>query len=249
MTPDYHKTSIQIDRRVLIGFMTVMFVMNAVILFIPWKEIMAGKNDFPVFYSNATMVREGRAASLYDFTEENSFVRRVSDVTRPPNNHLPYELLLFVPLTYLRFDTAHVLWTILSLGMLGGTAFLLRSFYDGPSGLSILLLTILGFFPVWYCLLQGQDSILLLFLFALSFWLWRRGNDDAAGFVIALGLFRPRARCAVRFDYATRWKVEVHSWFCARSHHRGASVRVRGRLEWNGRLCPYSVISGHTAVG
>ena len=192
MTPDYHKTSIQIDRRVLIGFMTVMFVMNAVILFIPWKEIMAGKNDFPVFYSNATMVREGRAASLYDFTEENSFVRRVSDVTRPPNNHLPYELLLFVPLTYLRFDTAHVLWTILSLGMLGGTAFLLRSFYDGPSGLSILLLTILGFFPVWYCLLQGQDSILLLFLFALSFWLWRRGNDDAAGFVIALGLFRPQ---------------------------------------------------------
>jgi hypothetical protein len=172
--------------------MLVMSVMNAALLFIPWKEIMAGKNDFPVFYSNATMVREGRAAGLYDFTEENSFVRRVSDVTRPPNNHLPYELLLFVPLSYLRFDTAYVLWAILSLGMLVGTTILLRSFYDRPSGILIVLLTILGFFPVWYCLLQGQDSILLLFLFALSFWFWRRGNDDTAGFVIALGLFRPQ---------------------------------------------------------
>ena len=56
----------------------------------------------------------------------------------------------------------------------------------------LTLLTILAFFPVWYCLLQGQDSILLLLLFALSFWLWRRGQDEAAGFVLALGLFRPQ---------------------------------------------------------
>ena len=208
MTPDTEKTSIQIDRRVLIGFMAVMFVMNAVLLFIPWKEIMAGKNDFPVFYSNATMVREGRADGLYDFNAENDFVRRVSDVTRPPNNHLPYELLLFVPLTYLSFDKAYILWTILSLGMLGGTAILLRSFHEGPSRLSIVLLTILGFFPVWYCLLQGQDSILLLFLFALSFSLWRRGNDDAAGFVIAMGLFRPQlvAPFVLIMLIARKWK-------------------------------------------
>jgi hypothetical protein len=84
VTSDYYKTSIQIDRRVLIGFMAVMSVMNAVLLFIPWNEIMAGKNDFPVFYSNATMVREGHAAGLYDFDAENDFVHRVSDVARPP---------------------------------------------------------------------------------------------------------------------------------------------------------------------
>jgi hypothetical protein len=192
VTPDTEKTSIHIDRRVLIGFMAVMFVMNAVLLFIPWNEIMTGKNDFPVFYSNATMVREGHAAGLYDFDAENDFVRRVSDVSRPPNNHLPYELLLFVPLTYLPFGMAYVLWTILGLAMLGGTAVLMRDFCPGPSGLPLGFLTVLGFFPVWYCLLQGQDSILLLFVFALSFWLWRRGNGDAAGFVIALGLFRPQ---------------------------------------------------------
>jgi hypothetical protein len=192
VTPDTEKTSIQIDRRVLISFMAVMFAMNAVLLFIPWNEIMAGKNDFPVFYSNATMVREGHAAGLYDFDAENGFVRRVSDITRPPNNHLPYELLLFVPLTYLPFGMAYIVWTILSLAMLGGTAILMRSFCSGPSGLFLGCLTVLGFFPIWYCLLQGQDSILLLFVFVLAFWLWRGGRDDAAGFVIALGLFRPQ---------------------------------------------------------
>jgi hypothetical protein len=40
--------------------------------------------------------------------------------------------------------------------------------------------------------LQGQDSILQLFLFALSFWLWKRGREDAAGFALAMGLFRPQ---------------------------------------------------------
>jgi hypothetical protein len=50
----------------------------------------------------------------------------------------------------------------------------------------------LAFYPEWFCLLQGQDSILLLSLFALSFWVWRRGRDDIAGFVLALGLFRPQ---------------------------------------------------------
>ncbi len=91
----------KIDRRVVTGFMAIMLAMNAVMLFIPWKQIMTGRNDFPIFYSNAQMVREGQALRLYDFDAENSFVHRVTDVPRPPNNHLPYELLLFVPFTYL----------------------------------------------------------------------------------------------------------------------------------------------------
>jgi len=120
---------------------------------------------------------------IYDFEAENRFVARVSDVTRPPNIHLPYEILIFLPFTYFRFSTAHIQWTLLSLGMLVGVALLMRSLRPGRSGFSPTFLTILAFFPVWYCLLQGQDSILIMFLFALSFWFWRRlrcsGNHPA----------------------------------------------------------------------
>jgi hypothetical protein len=195
-TPKKHPknmmTQIHIDRRVLLGFLILMSAMNAVVLLIPWKEIMAGKNDFAVFYSSAAMVHERQASRLYDWDSENRFIHRVSDVTRPPLNHLPYELLIFVPFTYLQFGAAYVLWTLLSVVMLAGVALLMRNLRPGASTFCLTFLTILAFFPVWFCLLQGQDSIVLLFLFALSFWLWRRGQDDVAGFVLALGMFRPQ---------------------------------------------------------
>jgi hypothetical protein len=185
-------TRMHIDRGVVCGFMTLMLVMNAVVLAVFWKEIMAGKNDFPVFYANAEMVREGQASHLYDLDAENSFVLRVSSVPRPPNIHFPYENLIFLPFAYFRFGVAFVLWSLFSMGMLVGVALLMRDLRPGGSSLPLTLLMVLAFFPVWDCLLQGQDSILLLFLFALSFWLWRRGQEDVAGFVLALGLFRPQ---------------------------------------------------------
>jgi hypothetical protein len=183
---------IRIDRRVLYSFMLIMTVMNAVIFFLPWKEIMAGKNDFPPLYASAQMVREGQASRIYDLEAENSYIHRTSDVKRPPNNHLPYENLIFIPFTYLRFQPAHICWTLLSVAMLAFVALMMRDLWPDTASFGLTLLTILAFFPVWYCLLQGQDSVLLLLLFALSFWLYRRERDDLAGFVLALGLFRPQ---------------------------------------------------------
>lgn len=170
----------------------MMFVVNALMLFVARTTVTAGANDFPIFYSNAQMVSEGRAAGLYDYDAENRFIHRVSKVMRPPNNHLPYELLLFVPLTYLPFGTACIVWVVLGFGMLTGVAFFMKDMQGNGPGFILAFLVILAFFPIWYCLLQGQDSILLLFLFAASFWLWRRGHDGLAGFVLALGLFRPQ---------------------------------------------------------
>lgn len=185
-------SQIHIDRRVLYSFMFVMTIMNAAVFLISWKEIMAGKNDFPPFYASAQMVREGQASHLYDLEAENIFVHRVSPVTRPPNNHLPYEILIFLPFTYLQFGTAYVLWTLLNAGLVAGIVVLMRGVRPRTERFPASFLAVLAFFPVWYCLFQGQDSILLAFLFALSFWLWRREQDCAAGFVLALGLFRPQ---------------------------------------------------------
>lgn len=185
-------SQLHIDRRVLRNLLVGMFIINAVVLAVSWNEIMAGKNDFPPLYASAQMVREGQAARIYDLEAENSYVRRTSDVTRPPNNHLPYENLIFVPFTYLQFPQAHISWTLLSIAMLVLVALMVCEFRADTASFGLTLLTILAFFPVWYCLLQGQDSILLLLLFTLSFWSYRRGRHDLAGFVLALGLFRPQ---------------------------------------------------------
>ena len=169
-----------------------MLCTNAVVFFLLWKDIRAGRNDFPIFYSNAQMVREGQASQLYNYDAENSFVRRVSDVPRVRLNHVPYELLFFIPFTYVRFVPAFVAWTLLCLAMLGGVILLMGNLRTNRSSFVFRFLTVLAFFPASYCLITGQDSILLLSIFALSFWFLKRGNDDAGGFVLALGLFRPQ---------------------------------------------------------
>ena len=178
------------NRRIVIGFLATMLCFNAAVVLIAAKAHHDGRNDFPIFYSNAQMVREGRASGLYDFDAENSFMHRVVGADRPPNNHLPYELLLFLPLTYLQFRAASLVWALLNLAMLVCVALMIRNLYGGR--LSLMLLVILAFYPEVYCLLMGQDSIMLLLLFAASLWLWKRGKEGAAGFVLAVGLFRPQ---------------------------------------------------------
>lgn len=173
--------------------MAVVVCLNAAVLLGNWADIAAGRNDFPIFYSNAQMVHEGKAADLYNFDVEQSFARRVSDRPAPPNNHLPCELLLFIPFIYLPFRAAYILWTILGLAMLTGVAGVMRNTRAGNNwSFAFTLLTIFSFYPAWNCLIAGQDSILLLLLFTISFWLWKRGKDDLAGGVLALGLFRPQ---------------------------------------------------------
>jgi hypothetical protein len=173
--------------------MAAMVCLNAAVLWNNRQDIAAGRNDFPIFYSNAQMVHEGKAAALYDFEAEQRFARTVSDRPAPPNNHLPYELLLFIPFIYLPFRVAYILWTILGLAMLAGVAGVMRNARAGNNwSFAFTLLTILSFYPVWNCLIAGQDSILLLLLFTISFWLWKRRKDDMAGAVLALGLFRPQ---------------------------------------------------------
>lgn len=180
-----------IDKRIFAFLMAIMLCINVAVLLNAWPAIIAGGSDFPIFYSNAQMVREGYASGLYNFDAEHSFTRRVTDIPRPPNNHLPYELLLFIPFTYLRFGPANILWMIVSLAMLAGVAAIIQNL-GGKWKFYLTFLLIFAFFPEWYCLIAGQDSILLLLLFTISFWLWKTRKDDVAGFVMALGLFRPQ---------------------------------------------------------
>ena len=58
--------------------------------------------------------------------------------------------------------------------MLVGVALLTRARPVQGYGFRVTLLTTLAFFPVWYCLLQGQDSILLMFLICCR----SGGGDD-----------------------------------------------------------------------
>ena len=48
----------------------------------------------------------------------------------------------------------------------------------------------LAFFPIFFALLQGQDAILLLFLYGLAFVSWKQKRLVSAGAWLACGMFK-----------------------------------------------------------
>jgi hypothetical protein len=110
-----------------------------------------------------------------------------------PYNHPPFETILFVPFTLLGYWPAYLVWTALNLIMLAASVVLLRGQFPQLAAVPPIVLGLgaTAFFPVAIGLIQGQDVILLLFLFVLAIICLERGNDAVAGAVLAAGLFRP----------------------------------------------------------
>ncbi|HMD17828.1 MAG TPA: glycosyltransferase family 87 protein, partial [Terriglobales bacterium] len=132
-----------------------------------------GYQDFTVFYHGAEMVRTGQAAQLHDL-------------------HPPFEELLFVPLTYLSYLPAYVVWTFLNVVMMILSLVILRKTFAETERLSplFLILSVTAFAPAVRALIQGQDSILLLLLVTVSLFLLGSGRAVWAGAALGCGLFK-----------------------------------------------------------
>lgn len=158
-----------------------------------WK----GYPDFTIYYAAGTMVRRGLGHELYDnakqFRVQREFASGVTNrFAALPFNHPPFEAVFFVPLSYLSYHAAYLLWGAANLVMLAVLPVLLRPYVPL---LQIVpwpawLLASLAFFPVFLALMQGQDTILLLFLYALVFLKLRAGRLASAGGWLACGLFK-----------------------------------------------------------
>lgn len=183
---------------------TVLYLGSVILIYavLFWRSIpliKKGLPDFAIYYCAGTVVREGRADQFYDhatrFPVEDQFADVVPQFRGPlPYTHPPFEALLFVPFSYFPFKVAFVLWDLMNVGVLCATVFLLRPHLPhlrARLGWSLSGMIALAFFPVFYTLLQGQDAILLLFIYALAFKGLEEDHPVTAGGWLALGLFKP----------------------------------------------------------
>jgi len=161
------------------------------------ERINRGYPDFTVFYTAAMVLRNGLGRQLYDehvqYAIQKRFAGQIPSRNSPlPYIHPPFEALVYLPLTSLTYYQAFVVWDLLNVGMLFGMACLLRRSVSTLCWIPSweFLLVSLTFFPVFACLLQGQDSILLLFLCALGFNALKKEADFLAGCWFALGAFK-----------------------------------------------------------
>ena len=161
------------------------------------ERIAKGDPDFTSFYSAGVLLREGHGDQLYNGYAQQQVQQQFandSDIRRGPLPyiHPAYEALLFAPLTLLTYQAAFLVWEGLNLALLVAIAVLLRrslpSLQPVPGWEWVLGL--LAFFPVFANFLQGQDAVLLLFVFVLCFRALESNSELIAGLWLGLGVFR-----------------------------------------------------------
>ena len=181
-------------------------LLHILVFWLAWSDVVAGRPDFSIFYTAGLMLRRGQGPELYDnrlqWQTQREFTSAMPARQGPlPYNHPPFEAVLCVPLTYLSYFHAYVVWAMLNLLLLAGIVLILRP--DLPRLCGTLpwlpLLAAVGFYPIAVALMQGQDSILLLALYTLAYAALRRGNDARGGSLAGTGPVQVSFGFALRF--------------------------------------------------
>lgn len=183
--------------RLAILYVAGVLVIHAMVVWNARDLILKGYPDFTIYYTAGTMIRQGMGHDLYNnvtqFVVQQQFAAQVATrLGALPFNHPPFEALLFVPFAYFPYRVAYLLWTLANLGMLATLPILLRPYVPVLARLPSVAWTLasLAFFPIFFALLQGQDAILLMFLYGLAFVALKNQRLVAAGAWLACGLFK-----------------------------------------------------------
>ncbi len=171
--------------------------------------------DFCAFYTGARLYLQG-PSRVYDLTLQRATEQQLLGRDDIPFNHPPYELLLWLPLARLSFQTAFWLWRLAGLLLLAVASKLAATALCPRLGAPAIFLRALALFPVPYCLWMGQDSVLLLAILAACAWLLARRMEWLAGAALGLALLKPQLvlPIAAVFLLMRRWRV-VRGFLCS----------------------------------
>lgn len=192
-------TSVRISRLKFAAglYLAAVLLIYGVVIWRARDLIWKGYPDFTIYYSAAIMLRRGLGPHLYDEATQFKIQREFAPgvlirAGALPYNHPPFEAWVFAPFSYLHYGAAYTLWNLANVGMLIALPFLLRRYLPALVRFSPLwwIVAMVTFFPFFFTLIQGQDAILLLFLYALVFISLEQKRFLLAGAYLACGLFK-----------------------------------------------------------
>lgn len=146
--------------------------------------------DFPDFYCAARMLADGHGRQLYDAAVQREYQARYAARVGTLYIHPPFEALLYLVVAWLPLRRAYWLWSLLNVAFLALAAWRLSKEALFPWDWRLLLAAWLTFVPALLCLVQGQDSLLLLLVLIFALAALRSGRVFAAGCWLGLGLFK-----------------------------------------------------------
>jgi len=156
-----------------------------------------GYADFSAFYTAGKIVQSGQGHQLYDRTVQTQVQKEFSEAARVrgqalPYLRLPFEALLFVPLTFLSYAREYQVWAGISILLVLGVAKYLRSRMSEETEWPwwIYYPAYFSYWPIAYGLALGQDCGLMLCLCALMMVHLRDRRDFRAGCLLGLALIK-----------------------------------------------------------
>ena len=200
---------------ILITILVLIVLFNLKLFSITQNQILEGYGDFASFYASGLIVRAGRGSELYNYDTQREVQRPLFPGVETREDALPwvhpaFETLIYVPLTFLSYSKAIATWILINVFILVLLSAWLPFYLPSRKMLAriLLLLSILASFPVLVTLIQGQDCILLLLLYALAFICLKKDRPALAGCILAFGLFKFQLVLpfAVIFLLQRQWK-------------------------------------------
>ena len=191
------------------------------------------QSDLRVLYTPAYMIRSGERKEIYDFSaiRRNQQTAIVSDNGALPFLHPAYEAVLFLPLSFLPYRVAHVAWALINFAILGLVYWLLRESLPALSSLGpawVIPALLIGFMPVAFAILEGQDSIFLLLIVVLAY-RSIESNELQAGMMLGLGSFRFQVILPIiALFFLWRGFKVVAGWTASSAILWGASAAITG---------------------
>jgi hypothetical protein len=211
-----------------------------------------GSQDFSIFYTGARIVRSGLSSHLYDLAVQAQFQTPVYQSQPLPFNHPAYELIPFLPLAALSFQSAYLLWAGVNVALLLAAMLLLAPRLPNLGRHAALWAFAAGMasFPLIWALCQGQDSVLLLLIFVAAYLALKSGKDAAAGAVLALGLFKfPLVLpFAIPFLLKGKWRV-VAGFAGGAAATAGISILMTGIAGARQYVQLLSLLAVHPSIG
>jgi len=167
--------------------------------------------DFLQYYTAGHILHAGDSARLYDLdyqmiVEANIIEPELQDFfgfILPP-----FMAWLFLPFAMLPYGLSFAVWSFLGLIALWiSFRFLLKQ----TTSVRNIYTWALTWFPVFAAVAFGQNSLLSLFLFSLTYYLWLRERPFLAGMAASLLAYKPQLLLGLGFLWLLRWRKDWHA--------------------------------------
>lgn len=164
-----------------------------------WAKLLGHPTgaDFGAYYALARLGRNEGWDHLYDLAVQHHEFDAVGQMTFYPNMQVPPAIWLVTPFSFLPVGVAYLIWSALILGC---SLLTWRLLVRGETLTRVLhLAAYYGFLATSVALYNGQVSVIIPALVAVSWALARRDRQVLAGLILSLTAIKPQLAILVPF--------------------------------------------------